>query len=833
MVFNPRPIRLASARDVNQRLDAWSAEHLGSAGAWSELLAACRDWPDYSARNQLLLGSYGAAGPVAGIETWRLIPTREGTGCVVRGGEHGLPVRVPITTVSNEPDPHLGRARPTTAAVEGWEWRSVFCLEQLARRPDPEQLRGPDLPDDLADRFPGAVRQLAARTLRGRGPKLDDPLQVLAQAAGRQPRSAGRAAPNPELAAQIAWLVADQLRQATGALPEFDPMALPNRERWESLLDVLDGSRRLLAGIGKGLGVDLLASPLPRMAIEDDRVVPAGRRNRLPRASLAQLPVGQWVEVGPYTADEWAARGETAIGRGAYLRINTTAYLVAVEHGDRSAWRLEDTRARLGAGRLAGGDETTLDAARTTALVTIRHRYPQLIDAGHQPETPVPAGTRSDWVPLPDRPGSHRFRLDGQVAAYVIGVGDRWLPMIERTPGQLLEGVGPALDNEPDARALALQAARTALKEQPTASRVDLDTAVALLATSPAFSHARLVDLIATRLDEPDRQALTADPPADELTELLGRAGVTPATTIVVLHAEGTTPEVAAAVLPGAGVAPTDAIGALHDLWGIGRVEAAEWVGATASEMRAAGCAASEILAARPIDVLQTLPPDPHLWELCGGTLAVAGHSPYEIVGFLASHAPNPDCYAAGLAAAVDDPTTGLDLSQRRGMPPSALAAASERYELSPDQTATTLADAGIPGDATVQVLIERCGGDPELTTQIARSTIGLRTDTIIEALQAIDQPMPSLAELRNARPLSRDRDALLAAHRPPTRRPVPGVVGDAQQLLAALPEPTGPPAGPDADDLLGVLPEPTLAGPGDRAVDTQPAPQLDHHPIP
>jgi len=34
---------------------------------------------------------------------------------------------VPITTTGTEPDPHLGRARPTTAAVDGWEWRFVLC----------------------------------------------------------------------------------------------------------------------------------------------------------------------------------------------------------------------------------------------------------------------------------------------------------------------------------------------------------------------------------------------------------------------------------------------------------------------------------------------------------------------------------------------------------------------------------------------------------------------------------------------------------------------------------------------------------------------------------
>ena len=41
--------------------------------------------------------------------------------CAVRAGEHGFPVRVPITTSGVEPDPYLGGKRPTRAAVERWE----------------------------------------------------------------------------------------------------------------------------------------------------------------------------------------------------------------------------------------------------------------------------------------------------------------------------------------------------------------------------------------------------------------------------------------------------------------------------------------------------------------------------------------------------------------------------------------------------------------------------------------------------------------------------------------------------------------------------------------
>ena len=81
--------------------------------AWEDALVGAQSWLDYSARNQVLLASYGADGPVAGPETWRLVPsTTEDRGCAVRAGEHGYPVRVPVTTGGTEPDPYLGGSPP-------------------------------------------------------------------------------------------------------------------------------------------------------------------------------------------------------------------------------------------------------------------------------------------------------------------------------------------------------------------------------------------------------------------------------------------------------------------------------------------------------------------------------------------------------------------------------------------------------------------------------------------------------------------------------------------------------------------------------------------------
>jgi hypothetical protein len=141
MARQVRRISFDSFADMASHLDAWASSSLTDAVAWEDALVGTQSWLDYSARNQVLLASYGVDGPVAGVETWRLVPsTHEDRGCAVRSGEHGFPVRVPITTGGTEPDPYLGGSRPTRAAVERWEWRPVFSIDQLARRPAPDAL---------------------------------------------------------------------------------------------------------------------------------------------------------------------------------------------------------------------------------------------------------------------------------------------------------------------------------------------------------------------------------------------------------------------------------------------------------------------------------------------------------------------------------------------------------------------------------------------------------------------------------------------------------------------------------------------------------------------
>ena len=45
----------------------------------------------------------------------------------------------------------------------------------------------------------------------------------------------------------------------------------------------------------------------------------------------------------------------------------------------------------------------------------------------------------------------------------------------------------------------------------------------------------------------------------------------------------------------------------------VGAAPRTDWLGATATEMRSAGCTPVEIIATRPRDVLRSLPDDPHL----------------------------------------------------------------------------------------------------------------------------------------------------------------------------------------------------------------------------
>ena len=639
-----RPISFDSFAAMAGHLDRWAATVLTSPDQWQTALIDSHAWLDFAPRNQALLMSYQINGPAAGAETWRLVPSNEpGRPCAVRADEHGYPVRVPITTSGVEPDPFVGGTRPTRAVVERWEWRHVFSIDQLARRPGPGTLTPLVIPDELTGpdgiaAFTSAVTRVVTATVRGRLPKGNDPHRMLADAAGRLPRSADRPELIPTLREQVAWLVAERVGHADGIdLPSFDPSQIKPRERWQRLVDVLDPARRLTAAMGSVVGVDLVRSSIPRMQAIDDRVVPANRRHRLPAATLDGLPIGQWVAVGPYTANEWLARGELASGKGAFLRLNKTAYVVAVENGDQTGWRLEDVASRTGNGRLATGTSRSLDDARRDVVHALAGRYPAITT-----DTPL-------------------------IAA----------PVVTTNRGGTMQ----------------------------------LDHDIATLADSDTYSRDQIIEHLGDRLTDDDRTSFTtADP--QQLARMLGAAGVTAATTVAVLHADGCAVEDIASLMPTLGVPMASAIKVLNQRWDVPLVEAARMMSATGAEMREAGCNAAEILAYRPESVLERLPRDPHLWELAAGTMATTGHAPSTVVSHLIQYAPTPECFAAGITAAIDDPSAGLSMASRLRAQPDRLAATAERYGLAPCDAASILREEGAPTAQIVATLGALCDYD-------------------------------------------------------------------------------------------------------------------------
>ena len=137
------------------------------------------------------------------------------------------------------------------------------------------------------------------------------------------------------------------------------------RERWQPLVDVRAAADRVLRAVSHGLGVDLTASPMPRVDASDDREVAPTRRNYLSPADVRGLPFGVWVESGPYSRGEWLARGVAgAAGRAAHLRVNDRSYLAVYEARSGAMWRLETTGRGAHHGLVAEGTADSFDEAK-------------------------------------------------------------------------------------------------------------------------------------------------------------------------------------------------------------------------------------------------------------------------------------------------------------------------------------------------------------------------------------------------------------------------------------------------------------------------------------
>src|SRR3954447_451343 len=159
-----------------RHLDRWSRHRLRSAEAWGSMLEVCGQWVDYSARNQVLLASYGVATPVAGASTWSRVPSVEdGRGCAVRIGEHGLPVRVPVVD-DGVVESDRSRLSARSHALAGrHRWELVFAAEQLAPPPAAAALTPVRVPRLTEREWVEVVRVASGRVL-GRMPRrVDDP----------------------------------------------------------------------------------------------------------------------------------------------------------------------------------------------------------------------------------------------------------------------------------------------------------------------------------------------------------------------------------------------------------------------------------------------------------------------------------------------------------------------------------------------------------------------------------------------------------------------------------------------------------------------------------
>lgn len=763
MVVVARPIQFDEddPRPMLQHLDGWARRSLGSSEAWGSALELCGQWSDYSARNQVLLASYGIATPVAGTATWARVESTDGRACAVRSGEHGLPVRVPVL---GETEVVVERARASgpAATVGAHRWELVFAQEQLARAPGPEQLRPPAVPEMGERPWAEAVRVATGR-LVGRMPRrVSNPVEQLAEMAGRVPLGAGRARLTDGQRAQVAWLVTDRLGRAEGPMVAFDPSGMGPRERWRSLVDTRHAAGRVLSAVSFAIGVDLAASPLPRHELVDDREVAPARRNYLALADVRALPLGVWTEVGPYTKGEWLARGVAgAQGRAAFLRVNDRSYLAVYESRAGAMWRLETTGRGAHHGLVAEGACDTISEAKDGARAALRERFPDVAHAVESTSNTTVLSLTSSWAPLdPSVDARTEIRpLDPRVSAMVAaGPGGRWQTwtVVDGSPRQ-----GPLAPSAVEARELAEALARGTMLELAAHAPERSNRMVNEMASSGVgWNRADLVTVIGHRLSEVDRSDLAKTASPQRLVELMAATGVVaPETMMRVLWVEGVGADTAASLVPALGIGRAAAVRLLHEEWGVDRLAAGASIGATPAELREAGCTAREMLAAAPREELRRLDTRESTWMLAGPALLDAGYGVADAVSELARHAPSASTFAAAVTAIVEDPVDAIVLAL-----PSAtvadLAALTERLGLSPAGTAQALAATSADLGTAVAVLTNRCDGDLSAATELASEIAAISVASIHSY---IDGPAAPLSRPRNRRPAADCLDLAIA----------------------------------------------------------------------
>jgi hypothetical protein len=678
-------------------------------------------------------------------------------------GEHGLPVRVPVTDGARVESERSRSGAASESVARTHRWEPVFALEQLARRPASGVLQRPVVPRLSEAEWVEAVRVATGRVL-GRTPrKVDDPVVQLTTLASRVSPGAGRFRLRDELAAQAGWLVADRVGLAGTAMPSFDPAGMAVRERWRTLVDVRHAAGVVSAGVSHALGVDLAASPLPRHDLVDDRTVPPGRRNYLAPADVRGLPAGVWVEVGPYTRGEWLARGVAgSAGVAAFCRVTDRSYLAVYESRQGAMWRLETTGRGAHHGLVAEGSADSLQVARDDARQALVERFPDLahaVDIGPSTRVVSPALA---WMPLAagrdDR--TQQRVIDDRVAAVVApGPGGRWETWV-RVDGELRQG--PLAADQAAAKTTADRLARRALAQLSPPAPDRADRLVSELAATPGLWDRGVLDAaVGHRLTDADRRQLADTRDPGVLVEVLAATGVlAPSTMLQVLHAEGVTADVAAGLVPAIGMPVAEAISMLHQDWGADRLDVAAQLGWTVEELRAAGCTPVELLAAAPREMLHSLDRRESTWERVGPSLLEAGYSDTEAVAHLAAHAPTPETFAAGVTSIVEDPAVALAYAARRASGED-LAALTERYGLTPAEAAIAFAAAGVASARAVDAVHLRCDQDVDATYELALGVLGVGGD-IVTAVLAGD--VPAAVALSSSRAPELDVDELVAA---------------------------------------------------------------------
>ena len=523
MVHQPRRIEFDTAADVRRHLDRWAADVLTSPEAWATMAQRAGQWVDYSPRNQVLLASYGIATPVAGASTWEQVPSIElDRPVAIAAGEHGLPVRVPIIQgdATDVASSRIPQPASSTSAADGFEWRPVYAVEQLARRPIPDALTPAEVPNLTEAEWAETFRQASGPFLGGRPRTTIDPYEQAIRTAAAVRVGSELSRLGVEHAAQAGWLVTDRVGLDRGPMPDHDPTQHSPTGRWQRLVAMRTAVDQMTTQVGRRIGVDLNESPIPKWDTRPDTVIAPGRRNFLSRAEVNALAADTWTTVGPYSAAEWSARGrEGARGTAEFLRVTDRSYLAVYETAAGTNWSIETAGRGPHLGMIDNGQADTINAAKADALDQLRARFPDHANTTHTRLNARTVDTNAaGWTVHP--------APDPTQAIYTLDISDRVSARIEPNPNPTLGWdytiTADGITTDPLAAGelshaqtrAAIDAARATamLAPRPAPDAADTDVAIAANAT---LDNVTVPDvdqqgwLLTSQPGQPDEYSLT------------------------------------------------------------------------------------------------------------------------------------------------------------------------------------------------------------------------------------------------------------------------------------------------------------------------------------